>query len=104
MRRFVSMLTLSLALVAHAVRAEPQQGPPVIRPMPTAQEYVFPSGSGVLLFHVRPDKTEDFEAVTTRLARVLDSSTDAKRKAQAASWRIFRSVESTGVTVIYLFL
>jgi hypothetical protein len=73
-------------------------------PRPAAQqEYVFPPGSGLLFFHVHPDKTSDFEAVVSRLAQVLEASPDPARRQQASSWRVFRSVESSGESAVYLF-
>jgi hypothetical protein len=68
-----------------------------------AQDYAFPSGAGLLFFYVHPDKTTDFEAVIGRLSELLERSDDPIRKAQAASWKIFRSLESTGPSVIYIF-
>lgn len=68
-----------------------------------AQEYVFPTGAGVLFFHVRPDRTEDFEAVVRRLAEALDRSNDPVRRQQAEHWRIYKSSETPRDAVIYLF-
>jgi len=105
MRRSVSTLTAcaALAAVATVALADPQ-APAAARPAPASQEYLFPSGAGVLFFHVRPEKTQDFEAVTARLAEVLAETTDPLRKQQAASWRVFRSAEPPRETVIYLFV
>ena len=72
-------------------------------PRPAAQEYVFPTGAGVLFFHVRPERADDFEAIVKRLAEALDRSTDPVRRQQAANWRIYRSVEAPRDAVIYLF-
>jgi hypothetical protein len=70
---------------------------------PAAQEYVFPTGAGVLFFHVRPERADDFEAVVKRLAEALDRSIDPVRRQQAANWRIYRSAETPREAVIYLF-
>ena len=72
-------------------------------PRPAAQEYVFPTGAGVLFFHVRPERADDFEAIVKRLAEALDRSTDPVRRQQAANWRIYRSGEAPRDAVIYLF-
>ena len=72
-------------------------------PMDARQEYAFPSGAGVLFFHVRPERAADFEAVVARLSTALDRSTDPTRRQQAASWRVYRSTEPPRDVVIYLF-
>ena len=67
------------------------------------QEYVFPSGAGVLFFHVRPERADDFEAIVKRLGEALERSTDPVRRQQAANWRIYKSTETPRGAVIYLF-
>src|SRR5262245_21781832 len=93
MGRLSSMVALSVILAVTPVAAGPQQGAPP-RSAPAPQEYVFPSGAGVLFFHVRPDRTQDFEAVVTRLGEVLDRSIDPVRRQQSLGWRVFKSVET----------
>jgi hypothetical protein len=105
MRRLCSTLFVC-AIVGLAARptASDAQVPAPTRVSPTVpQEYVFPSGAGVLFFHVRPDRTQDFEAVMTRLGAALDHTADPVRKQQAATWRIYRSAETPRDAVIYLF-
>ena len=68
-----------------------------------AQEYVFPSGAGVLFFHVRPERSDDFEAIVKRLGDALERSIDPVRRQQAATWRIYKSAEAPRDAVIYLF-
>jgi hypothetical protein len=70
---------------------------------PAAADYRFPSGSGLLLFHVRPELTTEFEAVIARLTGALDSTTDPLRRAQASSWRMYRSAEAVEDAVVYVF-
>jgi hypothetical protein len=57
----------------------------------------------MLLFHVRPDKAQDFEAVLARLGDVLDKTPDPLRRQQAASWRVYKSAETPRDSVIYMF-
>jgi hypothetical protein len=78
-------------------------GAPASAARPAAQEYVFPTGAGVLFFHVRADRTTDFEAIVTRIGEALDRSADPVRRQQAAHWRIYKSAEAARETVIYLF-
>ena len=72
-------------------------------PRAPAQEYVFPSGTGVLFFHVRPERAQDFETIVKRLGEALDRSTDPVRRQQATNWRIYKSAEMPRDAVIYLF-
>jgi hypothetical protein len=71
---------------------------------PATTDYLFPSGSGALFFHVKPDKTADFEAVVATLSEVLSKATDPIRRQQADSWRIFKSTEAPRESAIYIFL
>jgi len=104
MQRLFRMLTVCAALAATTtVEAQaPQSSTP--RPAAAGQEYLFPSGAGMLFFHVRPDRAQDFESVLTRLADALDSTIDPVRKQQASSWKMFRSAETPREQVIYVFL
>ena len=90
---YAVVAVLAGGIVSHA------QAPP----RPAAQEYVFPTGAGVLFFHVRPERAQDFEAIVKRIAESLDRSTDPTRRQQAAHWRIYRSAEAPRDAVIYLF-
>jgi hypothetical protein len=64
---------------------------------------MFPSGAGMFVFYVKPDKAADFEGVIHRIAEVLDKSQDPARKSQASSWRIYKSVEETKTERVYVF-
>jgi hypothetical protein len=91
-----------VALIVSVAHPAAQAAPPA--PKTPSSEYLFATGAGILFFHVRPERAQDFEAVTTRLAEVLDQTTDPTRKQQAASWRVFRSAETPRETVIYVFV
>jgi len=67
-------------------------------------EYVFPSGAGMLIFHVDPAKVADFDAVMARLKDALSKADTATRKVQATNWLIYKSAETPGETVVYLCL
>jgi hypothetical protein len=101
MRRFVPPVIACLLVglsTAPVVRA---QDPPVAAA--AAQAYSFSTGAGLLFFYVRPDRTADFEAVVARLSEALDAAQEAVRRQQAASWRMFRSVETVKESAIYVF-
>ena len=101
MRRLCRSALASFMLVSLAVvLAQAQAGPPAPSPSP---EYAFPSGAGLLVFHVRPERTTDFEAIINRLGEALTTAADPVRQKQAASWRMFRSAEATGDVSLYVF-
>lgn len=87
----VSLMAMSPVLTQSAVQT------------PVSPEYVFSSGAGLLVFHVRPERATDFEAVLNRLAEVLAAATDPVRQQQAEHWRMFRSAEVTRDAVLYVF-
>ncbi len=87
----------------NAQNAQNPQNPQNKPAPPAAPSYTFPSGAGMLFFYVKPDKAADFEQVVARLVGALEKSTDATRRQQAASWRIYRSIETPKDGVIYVF-
>lgn len=94
-------LALSVAMVSAV--APPAGARSAGSQMPNAADYVFPSGAGALFFHVKPDRVQDFESVIATLADVLDHATDPTRRQQAATWRIYKSLETPQDVVIYIF-
>ena len=65
---------------------------------------VFASDAGMVLNFIKPDKTADFEAVMVKLKEALMKSDKPERKAQAASWKVFKSPEPAGMNVLYVFV
>jgi hypothetical protein len=54
---------------------------------------------------VRPDRVVDFDIVIAYLQAALEKSTDARVRAQAAGWRVFKATEpGPNSTVLYVFL
>ena len=97
---------LVLALWIGGATADARGGQSLQTPQPSpasAQDYRFTSAAGLLFFHVRPDRSADFEAVVARLGEVLDRSADPVRKQQGASWRVLKSLETPHEAVVYLF-
>jgi hypothetical protein len=103
MRHVFLILTIGVVLAGTTGAAARAEQTPSARAPMLPPEYVFPSGAGLLLFHVHVDKTADFESVITRLIEVLDKTGDETRRRQAATWRIFRSLEAPRGAAIYLF-
>jgi hypothetical protein len=92
MKRFVSCVGISLVCLAVGGGAAVQTA-----------GYTFSSPAGVLFFHVRPDHAAEFEALTARISGALDQSQDPGRRQQAASWRIYKSLEGSAEATVYLF-
>jgi hypothetical protein len=86
---------LAAAPAANRIQQSPGQAAP---------DYLFPSAAGMLLFHVRAARAQDFERVVGRLLQVLDSTADPVRKAQAAGWRVFRSLDASPDEAMYIFM
>lgn len=80
---------LTVAVPAPVPAQPPQDGPS----QTAVLDYVFTGGAGMLFFHVRPDRTADFEAVAARVSAALASSDDPVRRQQALHWKLFRSSE-----------
>ena len=86
---------------ATTVARQTPAGPPAVG---AAQPYAFPSCAGLLLFYVRPERTDDFERVVKRISEILDKSDNPVRKQQAAGWKMFKSIETPKDGVIYVFV
>ena len=107
-------MTLGLvvgALSTTAVLAQQPAGqqPPAQQPAQQAQAAptarVFASDGGLVLNFIKADKTADFEAVMAKLKEALNKSDKPERKAQAASWKVFKSPEpAAGGNALYVFV
>jgi hypothetical protein len=65
----------------------------------------FTSDAGMFFNQIKPDKTADFEMIMGRVKEALSKSSDPVRKQQAASWKVFKSVEAgPGGNVLYLWV
>src|SRR5471032_1781610 len=59
----------------------------------------------MVLNFIKADKTADFEEVMGKLKEALAKSSKPERKAQAAGWKIFKSLEpGAGGAVVYVFI
>ena len=103
--RALALAGLVLTAAANAGPAAPQPAlPGAPAQTSSSQGYRFPSGAGILYFHVRTDHVPAFEDVIARIDDALDKAEDPVRRQQAASWRIFRSLEQQPGEVLYLFV
>jgi hypothetical protein len=71
---------------------------------PASADYVFRAPAGLLIFHVRVEGAADFETVMNRLDHGLAATTDAVRRAQRVSWRLFRATESATGSAVYVLV
>src|SRR6185437_7076159 len=104
------MLTLPAAGAWAQTQEQPAQQQSTAQPaQQQAQQkpkgLVFGADAGIVFNTIKPDKTTDFEMVMGKLKEALQKSTNPQRKQQAASWKVFKSVEpGPGGNVLYLFV
>jgi hypothetical protein len=55
---------------------------------------MFAADAGIMVKYIRPDKKADFEATIAKLKEALDRTDNPERRRQAATWRVFRALES----------
>ena len=90
-------------LAASSVQAQ-QATPPAQQAAAAPAKRVFANDAGMVLNFIKADKTADFEAVMGKLKEALAKSDKPERKAQAASWKIFKAAEpGAGGSVLYVF-
>src|SRR5688572_27396145 len=86
---------------AQTPAAQPAQ--PAQQAQPQKSPFVFESDGGVILHFIKPDKTADFEMLVAKLKESLAKSERPERKAQAASWKIFKAAEpGAGGAIMYV--
>ena len=96
---------LVVGVLAAAGSVQAQATPPAQQAAAAPAARVFASDAGMVLNFVKPDKTADFESVMGKLKEALAKSPKPERKAQAASWKIFKSPDpAAGGNVLYVFI
>ena len=91
-------------LAAGSVQAQ-QATPPAQQAAAAPAKRVFGSDAGLVLNFIKADKTADFESVMAKLKEALNKSDKPERKAQAASWKVFKSPEpAAGGNALYVFV
>ncbi|GMV21559.1 MAG: hypothetical protein AMXMBFR57_15080 [Acidimicrobiia bacterium] len=114
--RVVSALILLLCVVAPAAAqvstqtatpppaTPPAQTTPTPTPTGPPADYLFTTAAGMLLFHVDPAKTAEFDVVVGRLIEAFKATKSQSRQLQAANWKIYKSAEKTPDSILYVFL
>jgi hypothetical protein len=99
---FLAFMATGFAVTwrVQALRAEPW--PQTAQAGSSAR--VFGADAGMIVNTIKADRTADFEMVIGKVKEALQRSENPQRKAQAASWRIFRSVEpGPNGSALYVF-
>jgi hypothetical protein len=92
---------LMLVRLAHVVAAAQTTTQPASA---AASVRMFGSDAGMVLNFIKPERTDDFEAVVGKLKEALQKSEQPERKQQAATWKVFRAVEpGANDSVLYVF-
>ena len=116
----LSNVTVALALVLHLAQGPalsqtptlvqtpappPKQTPASTEPPQTPTETAAPADpattafatdAGLLLVLIKPDKTDDYEAVLRALQEALAKDPDPVRHGVAEGWRVFKAAEPDG--------
>jgi hypothetical protein len=110
----VVVLTLAGPSLALAQGSAPPPTPPAPTTSTTGQaaaaptgpplDYLFPSGAGLVIFHVAPAKVADFDFVVGRLREALLKAPQGDRARQAEHWAIYKSAEKSTESIPYLFM
>src|SRR5437867_7981952 len=70
-----------------------------------ASPFALPGDAGVILNVIKADKAADFEMVLGKVKEALAKSEKPERKAQAASWKVFKASEpGPNSAAIYVFI
>ena len=100
MRMALGLVAVGM-LSATSVYAQ-QPAAPAGQAQPVSNARKFPGDAGMVLNFIKPDKTADFEAVIAKLKEALASKPEWK--AQADSWKVFKSPDPAGANVLYVFI
>ena len=66
--------------------------------------YMFPGGAGLVLNFIKPDKATEWEGILDKVKEGLKASEKPERKAQAASWKVYKASEQPKDAVLYMWL
>jgi hypothetical protein len=66
--------------------------------------YMFPGGAGLVLNFIKPDKAVEWEGILDKLKEGLKASEKPERKAQAASWKVYKASEQPKDAVLYMWV
>lgn len=101
MRMALGLVVVGAMLSATSVYAQ-QPAAPAGQAQQVSNARKFPNDAGMVLNFIKPDKTADFEAVIAKLKEAL--ATKPEWKAQAESWKVFKSPDPAGANVLYVFI
>jgi hypothetical protein len=93
MFRWIAPALVIGLLAAAPVQAQTPAAQPAQQAQAQKSPFVFESDGGVILHFIKADKTADFEMLVAKLKESLAKSEKPERKAQAASWKLFKAAE-----------
>lgn len=93
------VLTVIVAIGAVPAAAQAPAGTPA---EPQKPVFTLKGEAAILTFLIKPDKTADFELVLERLKAALQKSENARRREQAAGWKVFKSSELAQGNAVYV--
>ena len=110
MRSYRAMVTagaltfiVALGVTPAAAQAPAAAQPPAATPTePPKPVFTLKGEAAILTFLIKPDKTADFEMVLERLKAALQKSENARRREQAAGWKVFKSSEPAQGNAVYV--
>jgi hypothetical protein len=104
MRSFQAMVTAGALTFIVAIAATPAaaQAPAAAPTEPPKPVFTLKGEAAILTFLIKPDKTADFELVLERLKAALQKSENARRREQAAGWKVFKSSEMAQGNAVYV--
>ncbi len=105
MRRYQAMFTaaaLTIVVSFAAAGSAAAQAPAAAPAEPQKPVFTLNGEAAILTFLIKPDKTADFELVLDRLKAALQKSENARRREQAAGWKVFKSSEPAQGNAVYV--
>ena len=101
--RWIAMGLVAGVLSTGIARAE--QPAPAAQAEQKASPFSFAGDGALVLNYIKADKTADFESIVAKVKEALTKSEKPERKAQAASWKIFKAAEpGPGGAVLYVWI
>jgi hypothetical protein len=70
---------------------------------PAPTPFMFPGGAGLVLNFIKPDKAAEWEGILDKIKEGLKASEKPERKAQAASWKVYKASEPVKDAVLYMW-
>lgn len=77
---------------------------PVYAQAAAPSAFMYPGGGAVIINLIKPDKTSDWEGVMQKIKEGMQQSDKPERKAQAASWKIYKGAAPINNSTVYFWV